>query len=362
MKRVMDQAVLLLYCFGIVWIKSIDTAFVTAFLFAVIYASMNFYTASKRVNLGMTIGYLCVALFLPNAVFFLPLVLYGMLEYRRYVLTATLCGLCIYHFSGNPELLCFLGTGCIISGMMQACTEKYEVLEDKIKRIRDDSTEMNLILKKKNEILLEKQDYEIYTATLKERNRIAREIHDNVGHMLSRAILMVGAAKAVHGKGNLSEGLDQLESTLNTAMTSIRESVHDLHDESVNLQEVLKALTEEFTFCPVNLEYDMGYDVPKEIKYSFIAIIKEALHNVVKHSNAENVIIIVREHPGLFQLIIKDNGEMVSREVEMETEGIGISNMKERVESMGGTIQIQRQKGFCIYITVPKKEENIWIL
>jgi signal transduction histidine kinase len=46
------------------------------------------------------------------------------------------------------------------------------------------------------ELEMEKQDYEIYLATLRERNRIAREIHDNVGHMLSRSILQIGALKA----------------------------------------------------------------------------------------------------------------------------------------------------------------------
>ena len=64
-------------------------------------------------------------------------------------------------------------------------------------KLRDDSTEKNLLLEEKNHMLVEKQNYEIYTATLKERNRIAREIHDNVGHLLSRSILITGAAKAV---------------------------------------------------------------------------------------------------------------------------------------------------------------------
>lgn len=359
MKRVIDQAVLLLYCLSVLWLKPMDTTFVTAFLAAVIYASMNFYMESAKVNLGITIIYLCTAVFLPNSILFLPLVFYGMMEYRRYVLAAGMCVLCLYSFSNNLELLCFLGIGCMISGIMQDRIRKYEALEYKMKRIRDDSTEMNLVLKKKNKTLLEKQDYEIYVATLKERNRIAREIHDNVGHMLSRAILMVGAARAVHGTGNLAESFQQLENTLNTAMDSIRESVHDLHDESVNMQDVLKSLTEEFTFCPVNLEYDMGHDVPKDVKYSFIAIVKEALHNVVKHSNARNVMITVREHPGLFQLIINDNGNADLEESGKKPKGIGISNMKERVESLGGTMQIQCQEGFCIYITVPKKEETL---
>ena len=117
--------------------------------------------------------------------------------------------------------------------------------------------------------MIEKQDYEIYTATLQERNRIAREIHDNVGHLLSRCILIVGAMKIVNEDKKLSSSIEQLEESLNTAMTSVRESVHDLHDEAVNLEEVEKSLVREFTFCSVQMVYDMTREVPREVKILF---------------------------------------------------------------------------------------------
>ena len=121
-------------------------------------------------------------------------------------------------------------------------------------------------------------------------------------------------------------------------------------------------------------------DIPKEIKYSFIAITKEALNNVMRHSNANEVKILAREHPGLYQLIIEDNGtsdkriqsdgdgeEYIEQESagktgnvrkteNTESSGIGIENMKKRVRMLGGTIQIQKENGFRIFITVPKNE------
>lgn len=63
--------------------------------------------------------------------------------------------------------------------------------------MRDTDTELKLVMEQRNRELLEKQDNEIYLATLRERNRIAREIHDNVGHMLSRSILQVGALATI---------------------------------------------------------------------------------------------------------------------------------------------------------------------
>ena len=175
---------------------------------------------------------------------------------------------------------------------------------------------------------------------------------------------MVGAMKAVHGEGNLKEPLAQLEDTLNGAMTSVRRSVHDLHDEAINLKEVLESLMKDFTFCQASLEYDMGYDVPRNLRYGFIAIVKEALNNVMKHSNATEVQVTAREHPGLYQLIVEDNGTPMAVGLrkerglfggcQEENQGIGIRNMKERVDTFGGNLEIRTQGGWRIYITVPK--------
>ena len=156
--------------------------------------------------------------------------------------------------------------------------------------------------------------------------------------------------------------LCQLEDTLGAAMTSVRESVHDLHDDSINLKDALTGLVEEYTFCETALIYDMGYVLPGELKYSFIAIVKEALNNTAKHSDASRIQITVREHPGLYQLVIEDNGKGYGTPGNQDLEGgegrgLGLQNMKDRIQALGGTVQIRNEKGFRIYITVPKKED-----
>ena len=241
-----------------------------------------------------------------------------------------------------------------IFGYYLEVTNSYQNLVQKFKQTRDDSVELNLLLKEKNQVLLEKQDYEIYTATLKERNRIAREIHDNVGHMLSRSILLTGAIRTVNKDTALTLSLEQLETTLSSAMTSVRESVHDLHNDSIHLKEALTSLIEAFTFCPVSFEYDMGFEAPKAVKYCLIAIVKEALNNVMRHSNAKKVHITLREHPALYQLIIEDNGTLQPTYAE---DGLGLLNMKERIATLNGQIQIQTENGFRIFITIPKRED-----
>ena len=200
----------------------------------------------------------------------------------------------------------------------------------------------------------EKQNSEIYAATLRERNRIAREIHDNVGHVLSRTILLTGAARAINKDQNLDSLLKGLDNSLNSAMDSIRSSVHDLHDDAVNLQETIKGIITDIKMENVEFEYDMSEIIPREIKYCFISIVKEAISNAMKYSSATQIKIIMREHPAIYQLCIEDNGKGCA-DYDKNTTGIGLKNMQERVNTLNGNLQINGEKGFRIFVVIPKQ-------
>lgn len=207
-----------------------------------------------------------------------------------------------------------------------------------------------------NRELMEKQDYEVRLATLNERNRIAREIHDNVGHLLTRSILQVSALQVVVRQDEeLCRELNGVKDSLSSAMDSIRRSIHDLHEESIDLRMQLLALTEAFSFCPVKLRYDAG-ELPKDVKYCFIAITREALSNIAKHSGATQAEVSVLEHPALVQLVVQDNG--VRRGVR-DRAGIGLQNMRDRVEAFHGVFRAEQAgEGFRIFISIPKEREN----
>ena len=139
-------------------------------------------------------------------------------------------------------------------------------------------------------------------------------------------------------------------------MDNIRSSVHDLRDESVDLNAALNELVQQFTFCPVRLQYDMSRQIPKNIKYCFLSITKEAMNNIVKHSNATRVQITVKEHPAFYQLLITDNGSVKAPEdmTEVTTGGMGLQNMRDRVEALHGILHISDQQGYRIFISIPK--------
>lgn len=242
--------------------------------------------------------------------------------------------------------------------MFSYFTEQLLGYQMKLHSMRDASMEHDMLMEQMNHQLIEKQNAQIYNATLKERNRIAREIHDNVGHMITRSILQVGAIGVINTDEKLKAPISDLKSTLDTAMDSMRKSVHDLYDESVDLRQALAKLKPTDSAFAFSLEYDCEDDVPRDVKYAFIAIAKEAVNNAVKHSNGDEIRIIVREHPAFYQLEIMDNGTTADeRRLSGETgDGIGIKNIKERVAAIGGTMRIKADDGFMIFVTLMKKK------
>lgn len=241
--------------------------------------------------------------------------------------------------------------------MLSYFTELLLGYQMKLHSMRDASMEHDMLMEQMNHQLIEKQNAQIYNATLKERNRIAREIHDNVGHMITRSILQVGAIGVINTDEKLKAPIADLKSTLDTAMDSMRKSVHDLYDESVDLRQALAKLKPTDSAFAFSLEYDCEDDVSRDVKYAFIAIAKEAVNNAVKHSNGDEIRIIVREHPAFYQLEIMDNGTSADeRRISGETgDGIGIKNINERVAAIGGTMRIKADDGFMIFVTLMKK-------
>lgn len=323
------------------------------------------YFFDKRLLTGILGGaFLVLCIFEPLALCILPVIIYELYKERLHaemILLALVFVLHAHHFSALTVvwIVCL----CVLTCVLYTKTEKNEQLSHMVKSVRDDSEEKNLLLAEKNRHLIEKQDSEIYVATLQERNRIAREIHDNVGHLLTRTILQMGALMTIHKEEPLHEQLSLVKDNLDVAMNNIRESVHDLHDESVDLKQAVTELCDSLrSKYTCNLEYDITDKVERSYKYAIIGIVKEAVSNILKHSDNDTVDIVLREHPGMYQILIHDydkNGQPVGDDKTMEelssSGGIGIQNMRDRVNALHGTMTVSTDRGFRIFVSLPKQ-------
>lgn len=354
MNKLIDKLIIFVFCLAL-YLTTVDNVLLIApVLVAVIFSAAASYLKEGSVTVGLFVGYLVICFFEPVYLTFIPLIGYDILlsQYKwLWTLALLPAATGFTELSGTSVVL--IPIFMVVANFLKKRTLSLKTLRQDYNGLRDTTRETALQLEKKNKMLMEKQDYELNLATLTERNRIARDIHDNVGHMLSRSILQTGALLAITKEAQTKEGLIQIKETLSEAMDSIRSSVHDLHDESLDLQVELQTLIKNFEFCPVKFDYDVESSLDKEVKYCFIGVVKEAFSNIIRHSNATEVSLVVREHPGLIQLVVKDNGIGSTK---LDSDGIGLMNIADRVAALNGNVNITPDHGFRIFISVPKNE------
>jgi len=275
-----------------------------------------------------------------------------VLAFAEVFLVLYLKGARLWQYGVTVIILAFTAYQTFMERSLQKALEK-------TKMIRDQGVETSDKLRIANRKLRQEQDRDVHLATLAERSRIAREIHDNVGHMLSRAIMLLGAVRTVNKDKSLDIYLDKLAGTLDEAMRQMRSSVHDLHDESVdlgkNVNDVIVRLSEHYT---VNADIDIGMGLDNLRVMALIAILREASSNIIRHSNATAVDITLHEHPGFVTLTVQDNGR-VDRSVKSmlaarEAPGIGLSNIRERASELGGNAEFSADDGFKVFVNLPK--------
>ena len=343
MNKLWDKFLLGLSCCAFMLAEGTDPSNITTLLLAVICSAIFQIKPSSAVAYLSVIAYSSLCIFSKEALILAPLVLYDAFCTKFYpAMVLTFIGVLANIFTLGKDIFP-LAALFLVSFTISSRSVLNEKLTKMLINTRDNSKELTTQLVEKNKAMQRNQDYEIYLATLKERNRIAREIHDNVGHMLTRSILQLGALSVINKDETVGEAINDLSGTLNTAMTSIRSSVHDLED-------CIRPLKDRFA---VSCDYDFSERMSRDVKFCFIGVIKEALSNTAKHSDGDSIKIIIREHPALYQLSIADNGSCPEK---IDESGMGLANMRERAASLNGNINITSgSKGFHIFLSVPKQ-------
>jgi len=357
MIELIDKTFIFLSCLLIYLLDAGSSYSVVPVIVSITLSSLNSYFDKRILRIVFITGYIFLCLLYPIFLMFIPLMCYDVFVEKEQLIALLILIPCLSHLhylsDKNMYVVFILMAVCYL---LKYRTNSLNKIKKQYMMLRDTAKERSILLEKKNNELMEKQDYEINMATLNERNRIAMEIHDNVGHLLSRCLLQLGALMTINKDETFKESLSSIKDTLSQAMDSIRSSVHNLHEESINLESQIYSIVNSFDFCPVSLDYDITENVEKGLKYCFISIVKEALSNIIKHSNATEASVTLREHPALYQLIIQDNGKVTGYNID---DGIGLNNISERVRKYNGNMHINIENGFKIFISIPKKEGKV---
>ncbi|MBP8989110.1 MAG: hypothetical protein KBG64_02710 [Clostridia bacterium] len=364
-----EKAMLMALCLAFYLPDHLSIYAVVPVLISFSAAALNSRYTKATIQAFIWVVYVALCFVEPDLIYFLPVLSIDLLAGHEAALILISAFPIIWHRSafGLEELtlpLLFV----LLAWLLKSLSLELDQARSAVKET-DQERERTLNLLKEKKELLEKKDDDVYLARLSERNRISGEIHDHIGHLLTRAILQLGAVLTLCRDPVVSHLLDGLEITLKDSLDEIRRSVHDLHDTAVDLEVELQSLIHSFTFCPVSLTYDVFIKPDPQTVLAFLSIVREALSNVARHSSATKADVTVREHPGFYQLIIYDNGTAWSGPHQngpidpdvlknLSSGGIGLQNMVRHVRSLSGLIHFKRDNGFLIYVAVPRTIEN----
>lgn len=364
MYEISDKIILILASAAFYLFYSDTYLAIIPILIAIALSSLFTYYDNKKIQLLGSLIFVAICLFIPSYIIFLPALLYDLCFTHGQLIAITIP---LLLFINNKlidlEIVFFVVGITILVYLLKYRTVKFIKLQKDYYDLRDNSVEISLQLEAKNMDLLLNQDAQINLATLNERNRISKEIHDNIGHLLSRSIIQIGALHIVAKDELLIKGLTSLKESLSDGMDQIRNSIHKMYDESIDLYSQLDQIVKDFTACQISFDYDIKTPPALPVKHGLIAITKESLANVIRHSNASKVVIVLREHPAIYQLIIQDNGSLMDSQKKQLTSaiesktfgtGMGLNNIVERVKGFDGNINFYFDNGFKIFITIPK--------
>jgi signal transduction histidine kinase len=193
----------------------------------------------------------------------------------------------------------------------------------------------------------------------RERARIARDLHDDLGASLTRIALLSELAKAdLHQPALARTHLDQIFTTVRGLTRELNEIVWAVNPANDNLEHftdhICKFAQDYLGLAGIRCRLDFPesvpvYPMPSPERHSLFLAAKEALQNIVKHAEAGQVWIRLKLEPGVLLLLLEDDGK--GSDTEMLTAdssavaGNGLSNMQNRMEQLGGRFVQQTRPG-----------------
>lgn len=233
----------------------------------------------------------------------------------------------------------------------QQTGEKLEVLE------------LNQKLEEANEQLRIYAEESAHTAQVQERNRLAREIHDTLGHVLTG--ITAGADACIQMMDDSPEmarhQMQLIADTARNGMNDVRRSVKALRPDSLENESLPGALRKMCTSmaqssgAQIQLEENLeGLALSQDEEDAVYRTVQEGITNAIRHGHASRVQVRCHVQDGVLAVEVQDNG-IGCKSV---APGFGLQHMRERMDMLGGSFAYESTDGFCIRVSIPLRKKN----
>jgi signal transduction histidine kinase len=194
-----------------------------------------------------------------------------------------------------------------------------------------------------------------------ERRTISRELHDEVGQVLTGLRMELGSLSRAEADGSFRERVESVKRLAEEALRSVRNLALLLRPsmlDDLGLEPAVRWQAKEFSRrygIPVSVSIEGKIDtLPETVRICLYRAVQEALTNCVKHAEATRVSVIVRREEDLLSVSVQDNGKGFDA-VNLHTQGLGLVGMEERARALQGQLTVSSQpgKGTLVSLALP---------
>jgi len=200
-------------------------------------------------------------------------------------------------------------------------------------------------------------------AVLRERERLARDLHDSLGHALVTISVQLEAIQRLYKVNDqqASTQIDELKALTRASMEDLRRSIAGLRAAGLGERSLSQTLYEDCVEFSVRsgVEIDCGIDprldsVRPALAETVWRVVQEALTNVEKHARASKVTVAIDLDHHEVSMRIVDNGVGLQQDAESKPDCFGLRGMRERVEALGGSLEMDSNgDGTSIEVSLP---------
>ncbi len=229
---------------------------------------------------------------------------------------------------------------------------------DEVNMLYEQITKANTDLQNANNQLEEYAKITEHMSKTRERNRIAREIHDTLGHTLTGISVGIEACIATveHSPKETKEHLEKILSVARNGLLDIRRSINELKPDALERLSLETAITKMITDMKSATDMQIFFDCKvKPLKFdadeesAIYRVIQESLTNSMRHGKASRVWIVLDREDGSIILTIRDNG-IGCHEIK---NGFGTKHIMERINMLNGSVSFESKDGFCVTARIP---------
>ncbi len=201
--------------------------------------------------------------------------------------------------------------------------------------------------------LLQKQAYsEVLNAEEHERKRIAMELHDGLGQLLSAAKLNVSVLEDVATDQEDKDAVNNAGLLIDQSIADLRQISHNLMPSALIRLGLVAALNDMASKInsgrKVNVEISangISQRLPEPFEITLYRVVQESVNNILKHANATAIHIILRKTGEALELEITDNGQGMPKDADKNSKGIGWDDIRSRVSMFNGIMMLYSQPG-----------------